>query len=337
MFLLKLFHESEAVAPIAARLAGEGRVRVGRDPAADWVVPDTDREVSRTHLELVVDNGALVMTPLGANGVFNEMGEQFASGEPHPLRPGDAVCFGKYRMAIEAAPDAEGSAALDGTILASLFGINLDVPTAWPEGALNGGDDGADALLVAFCRGADLDVSAFSGEDAGAVLERAGAIYRQTVLGLADLMSARSAIKNDHRLERTTIAADGNNPFKWAPSRRLASDLLLRHDVGFLAGPEAARDSFQDVKKHMLATVAGFRAMLRGAFAAIRPAAVESAMSARKSMLQSQAAACWAEYARLHDALVQDCERGTGEAGAAFSGAYAACLEELDRQGHSRA
>lgn len=330
MFLLKLYHESDPERPVAAQVTDGGLTRVGRDPAVEWVVEDPEREVSRTHLELSCSDGVLTMTPLGTNGVFGDGGEQLLQGQARPLKPGDAISFGKYRMTVEAAHGGPSGKALDGTILAAPFGSDLAIPAAWPDAPLAPAENG-DSLLDAFCRGADLDVSAFSGEDPAEVMRRAGEIYRQMVLGLADLMGARSTIKNDHRLERTTIGATDNNPFKWAPSRRLASDLLLRRDGGFLPGPDAIRASFGDVKKHMLGTLDGFRAAVDCVLEAGRPDAVEARVVSRKSMLQSQTAACWAEYGRLHTEFADAWRSGTaGPINDAFIAAYEARLAQQD-------
>lgn len=311
MFLLKLFHDSTPDSPVSAHFAGEGRLRVGRDPAADWVVADPDKQVSRTHIELAVADGTLALTPLGANGVFTDAGQPLAHGEPHRIGAGDAVRFGRYRMTVEAAPPPGGRGLEEVT-----------VPPIAPERT--------QSLLSAFCRGADLDVSAFSGEDPAAVLERAGAIYREMVLGLTSLVAARSEIKGDHGLERTTIASDDNNPFRWAPARRLANDLLLGTDAGFLDGAEAARASFEDARKHMLAALAGFRGATAAILRELRPDTVETRIRSRKSMLQGSAAACWAEYGRQHERVARDCESRTGEIDRAFANAYAARLAELD-------
>ena len=47
------------------------------------------------------------------------------------------------------------------------------------------------------------------------------------VLGMTDLMDERTSVKADYRMDRTTVRAEGNNPFKWARPQRLAVD--LRH------------------------------------------------------------------------------------------------------------
>lgn len=334
MYLLRLFHHDDPAQPIAAHLLTSGVTRVGRDPNVEWVIPDPECEVSRTHLELVCGDGGLMLRPLGANGVFTHLGAQLPQGNDVPLVVGDAISFGKFRMVVDAPPASEPVAGSDNATMigAAPFGADPSVPFEWPEEAVVPLAEAEDSLLEAFCRGADLDVSAFSSEDPAEAMVRAGAIYRQMILGLGDLMCERSSAKADHRLERTTISGCDNNPFKWAPSRRLATDLLLRRDAGFLPGPEAIRASFVDVKRHMIGTLAGFRAAIAAVIAAGRPKAIEERVAGEKSMLQSRSAACWADYARLHGEFEREYLDGReGPINAAFVAAYEARLEELNR------
>lgn len=328
MYLLKLFHQSDPAQPVAAHLAAAGAIRIGRDPAADWVIPDPECEVSRVHVELDCTNSSLTMTPLGTNGVFDAQGARLPHGVPLPLAPGDSIGFGRYRMTVEESPAAHGGQRRpDRTILAAPFGTDLDVPAAWPEDRI-APQPGDDALLEAFCRGADLDISALSGADPALLLERAGEIYRQTLLGLADLMRARAGIKAERGLARTRIGAEDNNPFKWAPSRRLAADLLLG-EPGLMAGPAAVRASVADLKKHMIATLAGFEAALARVTEAIEPGGIERAAAARRRILGNLGAAAWAEYKDLHAGLTDPGEAGQSAIQRAFLEAYRQAQDEL--------
>src|SRR5207237_10407168 len=137
------------------------------------------------------------------------------------------------------------------------------------------------SLLEAFCEGAGLDASLLSSEDPTEIMRRAGAVYRQMVLGIGDLMAERDRARGQYKLSRTTIGGANNNPFKWAPTQRLAIDLLLAGESSFLSGPAALKASFRDVKKHLVATFAGLRASLRAAVDSFAPAAVEPAAAGR--------------------------------------------------------
>lgn len=334
MFLLRLFHQSDPAQPVAAHMLREGITRIGRDPACDWAIPDPECEISRHHLELVCEAGALVLRPLGANGVFRGgTDERLPDHQDVPVALGDAVDFGRYRMVIDTAPFATRSgASFDRTmVFAAPFGGRREVPTDWAdaEALPEFEDDGS--LLEAFCEGAKLDVSALSGEEPIEIMRRAGAIYRQMVLGLGDLMSERSSAKADLSLDRTTIGAADNNPFKWAPTRRLATDLLLGREAGFLAGPEAIRASFEDVKRHMLGTLAGFGAALRAVLDLVSPAAIDRRLEGRRAFLKTRPASCWEEFEKAHgEVAAQVTEQRDGPVNHAYLAAYRREAGEAD-------
>src|SRR6201999_1170034 len=134
-------------------------------------------------------------------------------------------------------------------------------------------------------------------------------IYREMVLGLGDLVSQRSSAKAELSLDRTTIAGGDNNPFKWAPDRRLATDLLRGGAAGFLAGPAAIAASFADVKQHMLGTLAGFEAALNEVVALTDPEGIAAGLDGKTNLLKSRAALSWADYERVHAALRVEVEQ----------------------------
>lgn len=326
MYLLRLFHRVDPAQPVAAHMLGEGTTSVGRDPASDWAIPDPECAISRRHLQLICENGALMLRPLGSNGVFHgETGERLADNVDVPVMLGDAVDFGNYRMVIDSPPFATRSgASFERTmVFAAPFGRNTEVGTDWADGEPRPGtcDDGS--MLEAFCEGAKLDVSALSGEEPAEIMRRAGEIYRQMVLGLGDLVSQRSSAKADLSMDRTTIGAEGNNSFKWAPGRRLAIDLLLGREAGFLPGPEAIKASFEDVKKHMLGTLAGFDAAMRAVLDLASPTSIAGQVDGQSGFLKSRPALCWAEYEKAHGQLLAELEeRRDGPVNKAFVTAY---------------
>lgn len=334
MFLLKLFHETDPVQPIDAHMIGEGTTVVGRDPSAEWVICDPECEVSRRHCEFVVEGGSLFLRATGTNGVFRGDGdERLPDGEMVPTALGDSFSFGKFRITVDRAPfhEKDGESGARTMVMAPPFGDSPDVPSDWADGAAEAVQDSDGSLLEAFCQGAGLDSSAFSAEEPADIMRRAGAIYRQMVLGLGDLMSERSSVKTRYRMDRTTIGAEDNNPFKWAPTQRLAIDLLLRREGGFLSGPAAIKASFEDVKRHLLCTFAGFRASLRALLDRAGPESIERRAQGQGGLLKSRAAACWEEYRRLHaeldDALDQDLD---GPVNQAFIAAYEEKMRGLD-------
>lgn len=340
MFLLKLFHESDPVQPIDAHMIGAGITRIGRDPEADWVIIDPECEVSRNHCELILDGDELALRSLGTNGVFRSDGEErLPTGEHVPLALGDTFSFGKYRVVVDRVPfaDKDPQASTHTMVMAPPFGESTMIPTDWSDAVEPPVLPGEGSLLEAFCEGARLDASALSAEDPMEVMRRAGAVYRQMVLGLGDLMSERSSVKTQYRMDRTTIGAEDNNPFKWAPTQRLAIDLLLRREGGFLSGPAALKASFEDVKKHLLCTFAGFRASLLALLQQTSPDTVERRLDGHSHFLKSRAASCWEEYQKIHQELERQMARDQdGPVNQAFIRAYEDRMHDLGQDGTGR-
>lgn len=314
MYMLRLFSEGDMVHPIDARLLRDGTLQIGRDPDADWTIPDPDREISRAHCRLAADGHALTVCCTGTNGVFDD-----ASGERLPDQVEVAIPLpstlriGRYRLVAAPAPQAGGVGAENRTMLMTPpLGDSTLVPSDWDDASAILPTLHEGSLLEAFCEGAGLDASLLSSEDPAEIMRRAGAVYRQLVLGIGDLMGERDRARSQYQLTKTTISGSGNNPFKWAPTQRLAIDLLLAGANGFLSGPAALRASFQDIKRHAVATFSGFQSSLRATVDLFEPAAVEQAAASRSSLLKSRASLQWQEVETRHAELKRQLDGGPG-------------------------
>lgn len=312
MYRLQLFDGQDAPHPIDARFLSDGSLSIGRDPSVDWAVADPDCAISRVHLRLATDNGELVLTPIGANGVFDdESGERFRDGEETALAVPCTLRLGNFRLVAAEAPQNGVSVDADSTmVLTPPVGTSTDIPRDWDDG--NPIEETfTESLLEAFCQGAGFDSSALSAEDPVAIMRRAGAVYRQMVLGVSDLMQERDKARAGYQLSRTTIGGSGNNYFKWAPSQRLAVDLLLSDKATFLAGPEAVRSSFKDIKRHLIATFAGLQGSLRSAIDAFSAKEIAAATADKQALLKSKAALQIEEVERRQEALRREIEEAS--------------------------
>lgn len=315
MYMLRLFDETDLTHPIDARLLRDGMLRIGRDPSSDWPIPDPDREISRSHCELSADSTSVMLRSTGTNGVFDD-----DSGVRHPdhvavrLAMPSTLRIGRYRLVIAAAPhEALGAGGENRTlVMTPPLGDSTIVPSEWSDAPAPVRRFSEGSLLEAFCEGAGLDVSLLSHEDPTEVMRRAGAVYRQMVLGVGDLMGERDRAKARYHLTRTTISGAGNNPFKWAPTQRLAIDLLLSGSNGFLSGPTALRASFQDIKRHLMATFSGLQASLRAAIDSFDPEHIDGAIADRASLLKSRASLQWQEVGTRHSELRRQLDEGVG-------------------------
>jgi predicted component of type VI protein secretion system len=314
MYMLRLFDESDPVHPIDARLLRDGVLRVGRDPASDWAIPDPDREISRTHCAFDADGRGLKLRCSGANGVYDDAtGARLPDDTDIWLDLPSTLRLGRFRLIAAPAPHEGLSGTETRTMVLTLpLGASTDVPTDWSDGATAPRIFEEGSLLEAFCEGAGLDASLLSGEEPIEIMRRAGAVYRQMVLGIGDLMSERDRARIRYHLSRTTIGGAGNNPFKWAPTQRLAIDLLLAGTSGFLSGPAALQASFQDIKRHLVATFAGLQASLRTAVDSFAPEAVDGAIAGKASLLKRRAALHAQEVADRHADLCRQLDEAQG-------------------------
>lgn len=337
MYTLRLFHQTDPFNQLESRVLEDGELSIGRDPSADWTIEDEAREISRLHCTLSLREGRLCVSDTSANGVFvGGKRERVEPGRPAVIPPGEPVRLGRFLIVADR--DAPEAPAFDAPFHQPVmrFGeggeADLAVPSDWagPEAPFrSAGAPGDGGLLDAFCEGARLDASAFSGEDPAEVMRRLGAVYRQMVLGLGDLMNERTSVKGEFRLERTTVRADGNNPFRWAPPQRVAIDLLKARDDGFLSGPAAVRVSFEDMKKHLLCMLAGLRAAVTSTMDSLSPSAVEEQVSGRSFLGRGSAA--WSEYVRLHGEFRRQAgEDPDSPVNREFRCAYERRLQELD-------
>ncbi|WP_022681826.1 type VI secretion system-associated FHA domain protein TagH [Sphingobium bisphenolivorans] len=333
MYIFKLYEKDQPLDAVDARLLQDGMLRIGRDPQADWVIHDPSCEISRWHCEYHVQPDGLILRSLGANGMFDEDTRARLPDECDvAVTLPASVCLGPYRLTVDHAAQAGAGGDENRTlIMQPPLGSSIEVPTEWGDGAGPQERSGGGSLLEAFCEGAGIDASAFSTEDPEDVMRRAGAVYRNMVLGIGDLMGERDRMRADYQLSRTTIGGAGNNPFKWAPTQRLAIDLLLRNDRGFLDGPAALAASFRDIKKHLIATFSGLSASLRAAIDRFDPATIEAASQAKGFAFKSRAATHWETACAHHEDLLRQVERSEdGLLNQAFVAAYDAAAAELE-------
>ena len=334
MYKLQLFDSADPTQLIDARLFAEGSLTIGRDPRANWSIDDPECALSRWHCELFARAEGLALCAMGANGVFYDTsGERLPDGAETLLPLPCSLELGRFRLVASVAPFGDQNVNANTTmVLTPPVGSSTEVPSDWSDGTVlpeitNG------SLLEAFCQGAGIDSSHLSEQEPDEIMRRAGAIYRQMVLGIGDLMAERNRARGQYEMSRTTIGGKDNNPFKWAPTQRLALDLLLSGPASFLTGPAAVQSSFRDIKRHLVASFAGLQGCLRAAVQTFAPAELERAVPEKGSLLKSRAAAQIEEVRRRHEDLVDQLERGRhGPLDHAFVRAY----DAADTAGETR-
>jgi type VI secretion system protein len=119
-----------------------------------------------------------------------------------------------------------------------------------------------------------------------------------------------------------------NNPLKFAPNADEALLLLLRHsNQAFMAPDLAIKDSFDDLRAHQLAVMAGVEAAIKHLLKRFEPAALETRMGKPGGLSNlfggSRQAQYWQQFTALYSQISSEAEDDFQDLfGREFSRAY---------------
>ena len=115
-----------------------GSISIGRASGNDWVLPDPERSLSKTHCSVTEEGGRFVLTDLSTNGIFINGSQQATERDSRVvLNDGDTLRLGNYTISAAAIDDraAAFSSQDDIGLAADGFGgagSGLDYPGAAP-------------------------------------------------------------------------------------------------------------------------------------------------------------------------------------------------------------
>jgi type VI secretion system protein len=201
------------------------------------------------------------------------------------------------------------------------------VPTAVEPAGLD-----AETLIQAFLKGAGLPHARPTAEQWLEIATNLGAIFRETVQGLTDILLARGDVKGEFRIDRTTIGPTENNPLKTPPgqpplgSEEIMTLLLIRQKGAYMSPVQAVRESFTDIKAHQLAVMAGIQAALNRLLERFDPNNLETRLqqTVLDSILPaSRKAKYWDLFTSEYQAIAREAEDDFNELfGREFAQAY---------------
>ncbi|MCE6981859.1 type VI secretion system-associated FHA domain protein TagH, partial [Pseudomonas frederiksbergensis] len=145
------------------------------------------------------------------------------------------------------------------------------------------------------------------------------------------------SLKGEFRMQQTMIRPAENNPLKFAPNAEEALLLLLRHgNHAFMAPDQAVRDSFDDLRAHQLAVMAGVEAAIKHLLARFEPAQLESRLGEpaglSKLFAGSRQAQYWQQFTELYSKISREAEDDFQDLfGREFSRAYEEHSARLQR------
>ncbi|MEQ7921833.1 type VI secretion system-associated FHA domain protein TagH [Xanthomonas sp. WHRI 1810A] len=181
--------------------------------------------------------------------------------------------------------------------------------------------------LQAFLRGAGVAHLRVDAAQLPGHMEMIGRSYRRMVEGLIDILRARSSLKGEFRMQQTLIRPLENNPLKFAPNADEALLLLLRQgNPAFMDPEQAIDDSFDDLRAHQLAVMAGVEASIQALLKRFEPARLEARMASPGPLMQlfsSHSAQCWRRFTELYEDISKEAEDDFSELfGREFGRAY---------------
>lgn len=84
-----------------SRSLSSGSLSIGRSAGNDWVLPDPERILSKTHCMITAENGRYILTDLSSNGIYVNGSMQATSRHSRTaLKQGDTLRIGNYVVTV---------------------------------------------------------------------------------------------------------------------------------------------------------------------------------------------------------------------------------------------
>ena len=115
---------------------------------------------------------------------------------------------------------------------------------------------GSDILI----RAMGLNPDVLSAEEVNDISEKVGNLMREITAGMMQVLRSRTSIKNEFRMNVTTIQPIENNPLKFSVGVDEAMEnMFLKKTNAYKKPAEAFREGFQEIGEHQIAMIAGVR------------------------------------------------------------------------------
>lgn len=239
-----------------------------------------------------------------------------AAPEPSPFAPPEPSVFAEPEL------DQPAPAPMPVAVAPVVVPVVVPVPAAPPPAG------GLDAALALVLEAAGLPPAA-PGTDPAQVLREFGAGLAAAIAGTRALLIARDDVRREFRIEQTMMRAAGNNPVRFA-----ASDQAALQGVLSARGPgaKAIVDTFSDLTRHQLASIAATQAAARAMLERLAPGPLEEQVGSGGIIPGAREKKLWEAYRKLHEQVTDQFD---DDFDSAFGRAFARAYEETLRGGGS--
>lgn len=157
-----------------------------------------------------------------------------------------------------------------------------------------------------------LDASRLSEADMLEISRITGLLMREIVDGMLGVLRSRASIKNEFRMNVTTIQPVENNPLKFSVCVDDAlENLFIKKSKAYKKPVEAFREGFQEIAEHQLAMIAGIRQGFEAMMERFNPEHLEKTFSkqVKGSVIPGmQKAKYWSSYAEYYQGFTDNME-----------------------------
>lgn len=127
-------------------------------------------------------------------------------------------------------------------------------------------------FISTFFEGMGVDYNPEEDEFTNKDIFLAGVLFRKAVEGTIEVLQSRAEIKNEMRMDMTTIRPIENNPIKFSMTVEEAIKKLLLEKSKSQMNPEKAMDeAYDDIKSHQVAVISGIQASLTSVLKRFEP------------------------------------------------------------------
>ena len=165
-------------------------------------------------------------------------------------------------------------------------------------------------LSADFFRGIGIDPAGINSYEN---MESYGMLFREMVQGTMEVLVSRATLKSEFRMPLTTIRPVENNPLKFSPSVDDALNILFSSQgTGYLSPADSIRESFEDIKCHQMAMVAGIQAAFNYMLQCFDPESFQEqgAGGMLDKVPLNRNARNWERYRTYHETVTGDPEHG---------------------------
>lgn len=157
-----------------------------------------------------------------------------------------------------------------------------------------------------------LDPARLSDKDVAEITAMTGQLMREIVEGMMGVLRSRTSIKNEFRMNVTTIQPVENNPLKFSVSVDDAlENMFVKKSNAYKKPIEAFREGFQEIAEHQIAMIGGIRQGFECMMERFNPESLEKNFNkqGRGGMIPGmQKAKYWSSYTEYYSGFVDNME-----------------------------